>query len=84
LSRNARAGRICARPLASVFTSVWPAGSAQVAMYCTTRRPSVVVIIPVLVKMVSKTDLTDRFMYTIGPLTLVSAVLGDMTSEMWL
>ena len=29
------------------------------------------VIIPVLVKMVSKTDLTDRFMYTIGPLTLV-------------
>jgi POT family proton-dependent oligopeptide transporter len=28
-------------------------------------------IIPVLVKMVSKTDLTDRFMYTIGPLTLV-------------
>jgi POT family proton-dependent oligopeptide transporter len=28
-------------------------------------------IIPVMVKMVSKTELTDRFMYTIGPLTLV-------------
>lgn len=29
------------------------------------------VIIPILVKMVSKTDLTDWFMYIIGPLTLV-------------
>jgi POT family proton-dependent oligopeptide transporter len=29
------------------------------------------VIIPLLVKMVSKTELTDKFMYTIGPLTLV-------------
>src|SRR6185369_9499149 len=29
------------------------------------------VIIPVLVTMVSKTDLTNAFMYTVGPLTLV-------------
>ncbi|MFO0659068.1 MAG: peptide MFS transporter [Polyangiaceae bacterium] len=28
-------------------------------------------VIPLIVKMVSKTDLTDYFMYTIGPLTLV-------------
>lgn len=29
------------------------------------------IIIPILVKMVSKTELTDTFMYTVGPLTLV-------------
>ncbi len=48
--------------LPPVLKSKWP----EYATYLGT-----LVMIPVLMNMVSKTDLTDYFMYTIGPLTLL-------------